>query len=459
MPPSLVAAEGTHDVLRRSILVTLAVALAALWSASAEAATAPSAPQLTTPTYVSPAIFQWTPGADLLNVSQTVYRAPGACTNPVVGAIPVRTYADNTTSQHFAMPGDGTWCFFVSAADLAGGTANGPALTVVIDTTPPTATIAVADQAPGAVVHGTVGVSGTSADTVSGVASSVLRVGPVGACATGTRLRTSWNTALYTDGSYDVCNVVTDRAGYVTTAVVKVTVANAVPIPAPVAPVAVAPPAGPAPLSSAPVIQAPNSPDADKIAPKSPTKLAVVKPRSKKHAKGPIPVTLRWVNPAVPDLARVIVILNRKHAPRSAADGSLVYSGLRASTAVRLLPGASGFVALYAYDRSGNVSAPARGTVSLASLIPLRPITGSRVTTAPRLTWPAAAGTAYYNVQVFLNGKRIVVGWPSEASYRLPARLLERGIYTWFVWPAIKHAGAAPTFGPLIGRATFVYSG
>ena len=350
-------------------------------------------------------------------------------------------------------------CFFISAADLAGGTANGPGLTVTIDTTPPTATVAVSDQAPGGVVHGTVVVSGTSADAVSGVASSVLRVGPVGACATGTTVRRRWNTTNYTDGSYDVCNVVTDRAGYTTTAVVTVTVANAVPIPAPVAPVAVAPPASPPPLTSAPVIAAPNAAVADKDAPKSPTKLAVVRPRSKQRAEGLIPVTLRWVNPAVSDLARVIVILNRKHAPRSAADGSLVYSGLRTSTAVKLRPGASGYVALYAYDRSGNVSRPARGTVSLASLIPLRPVTGSRVTAAPRLTWPAAAGTAYYNVQVFLNGKRIVVGWPSEASYRLPARLLAPGIYTWFVWPAIKHAGAAPTFGSLIGRATFVYQG
>jgi hypothetical protein len=446
-------------VVRRSILVTVAVALAAVWSASAQAATAPSAPQLATALYVSPALLVWTPGADALNISQTVYRAPGACTDPPAAALPVRTYPDNTTSQHFAMPGDGTWCFFISAADLAGGTANGPGLTLTIDTTPPTATVAVSDQAPGGVVHGTVRVSGTSADAVSGVASRVLRIGPVGGCATGTTVRRSWNTTNYTDGSYDICNVVTDRAGYTTTAVVTVTVANTVPLPEPVAPVAVAPPASPPPLTSAPVIAAPNAPVADKDAPKSPTKLAFVKPRSKKYARGLIPVTLRWVNPAASDLARVIVILNRKHAPRSAADGSLVYSGLRTSAAVKLLPGASGYVALYAYDRSGNVSRPARGTVSLASLIPLRPITGSRVAAAPRLTWPGAVGTAYYNVQVFLNGKRIVVGWPSGPSYRLPARLLEPGIYTWFVWPAIKHAGAAPTFGSLIGRATFVYDG
>ena len=181
-------------MVRRFILATLAVALAVVWSASAQAATAPSAPQLATAQYVSPALLVWTPGADVLNVSQTVYRAPGACTDPPAAAVPVRTYPDNTTSQHFAMPGDGTWCFFISAADLAGGTANGPGLTLTIDTTPPTATVAVSDQAPGGVVHGTVVVSGTSADAVSGVASSVLRVGPVGACATGTPVRRRWNT-------------------------------------------------------------------------------------------------------------------------------------------------------------------------------------------------------------------------------------------------------------------------
>jgi hypothetical protein len=443
-------------VVRRSILVAFAVVIAAGWATSAEAATAPSAPQLMTAPYVSPALLQWTPGADLLNVSQTVYRAPGACTNPPAAAIPVRTYPDNTTSQHVAMPGDGTFCFFISATDLAGGTANGPGLTVTIDTTPPTATVAVSDQAPGGIVHGVVRVTGTSADAVSGVAASVLRVGPVGACATGTTVRASWNTTGYTDGSYDVCNTVTDRAGYSTTAVVTVTVANAVPIPVPVAPVPVASTSA-APLASAPPATTPNAPLVDRDAPGAPTKLAVIQPRSN-HGTSPIPLTLRWVNPSASDLARVVVILNLKRAPRSAADGSTLYSGLRTSAAFKLRPGKSGYVALYAYDRSGNVSRPARRTVSLAALIPLRPVTGSRVTSAPRLTWKATEGTAYYNVQIFRNGRRIVVGWPSEAAYSLPSDLLEPGIYTWFVWPAFKHVGAAPTFGSLIGRATFIYA-
>jgi hypothetical protein len=457
MSPSPGGSEGTNDVVRRSILVTLVVAMAAGWTAAAQAATAPTGLHLTSAQYVSPAVLAWTPGADLLNVSQTVYRAPGACTNPLTVGEAVRTYAGNATAQHFALPGDGMFCFSVVASDLAGGTASSGGVTVTIDTTPPTATVAVSGQAPAGVVKGTVQVSGTSTDAVSGVATSVLRVGPVGACATGTVVTGPWNTTRYTDGSYNVCNTVTDRAGYSTTAVLTLAVLNAAPVPAPVPQDAGTPPPADNPGTLAPISVTPSAPAQDKDAPPAPSKLAVVGPRSKKGANALIPLTLRWVNPAATDLARVVVILNLKHAPRGIEDGSVVYNGLRTSTAFKLRAGKSGYVALFAYDSSGNVSAPARRTVSLASLIPLRPLTGSRVTTAPRMTWKPQEGIAYYNVQVYRNGKRILVGWPSQASFRLPAYLLEPGIYTWYVWPAFRHANAAATFGDLIGRATFVY--
>ena len=242
----------------------------------------------------------------------------------------------------------------------------------------------------------------------------------MGACATGTVVTGAWNTTRYTDGSYDVCNTVTDRAGYSTTAVLKVTVTNAVPAPAPGPAGRRRTPAADIPASPAPISATPGAPAQDKDAPKAPSKLAVVQPRSKKGPNALIPLTLRWVNPTAADLARVVVILNLKHAPRGIKDGSVVYDGLRTSTAFKLRAGKSGYVALYAYDRTGNVSAPARRTVSLASLIPLRPLTGSSVTTAPRMTWKAQEGIAYYNVQVYRNGRRILVGWPSKASFQLP---------------------------------------
>ena len=50
----------------------------------------------------------------------------------------------------------------------------------------------------------------------------------------------------------------------------------------------------------------------------------------------------------------------------------------------------------------------------------------------------------------------MLVRWPARPSLSLAAVKLPPGTYVWYVWPAIRHAGKAPTFGDLIGRATFV---
>ncbi len=196
----------------------------------------------------------------------------------------------------------------------------------------------------------------------------------------------------------------------------------------------------------------------DKTAPLSPTKLSLVKPKAKKTGAN-ITFTLRWVKPTAPDLERVVVVLNLKRAPTAPADGKTIYKGLGTSAKVHLHAGQTGYLALYAYDHSGNVSLkPARTVVRLASLIPLRPLNGSVVRKAsPTLTWKAKKGTAYYNVQVFVKGKRVLTGWPSKASYSIPAGKLVPGTYVWFVWPAVQGKGSSPTFGKLIGRATFTY--
>jgi hypothetical protein len=54
------------------------------------------------------------------------------------------------------------------------------------------------------------------------------------------------------------------------------------------------------------------------------------------------------------------------------------------------------------------------------------------------------------------NGKRVLVRWPSRPFLSLPATRLSPGTYVWYVWPAVRHKGATPTFGSLIGRVTFV---
>src|SRR3954454_23767653 len=168
---------------RRSLLSAMAVPLVLFATASAQAATAPvAAPVLTSAVFASPVGIQWAPSPDLFNVTQSVLRAPGPCTSPPSGGQYRMTFGDNTTSSYSDPAPDGTYCYYIQAADLVAA-AYSPGLTVVVDTLPPVATVAVSGQSAAGVVSGTVGVSGTAADAGAGVAASVLRVGPTGACA------------------------------------------------------------------------------------------------------------------------------------------------------------------------------------------------------------------------------------------------------------------------------------
>jgi hypothetical protein len=170
-------------------------------------------------------------------------------------------------------------------------------------------------------------------------------------------------------------------------------------------------------------------------------------------------VTVRWKNPAVPDLARVELVMNGKHPPHGLFDGRVVYRGLEQSFVLVLKAGQTAHLALYAIDQSGNISAASRTVISLAALIPMRPLTGSAVHTAPVLRWEPRKGAAYYNLQVFHQGKRVLVAWPQRPSYRFPTEKLEPGTYVWFVWPALARTHTSPRFDDLIGRATFTYVG
>jgi hypothetical protein len=428
---------------RGVIFVAIAAALAAVWPSSGFAATPPGAPALTSAPYVYPFTMQWAPSTDVLNLSQTVSHQIGICAGNTAAAAQDAVLAANETT-YTGTPSDGTYCYFVSAADLL-TTARGPGLTVVVDTTNPTSTVEVSGQL-GGIVSGIVSIKGTSSDAVSGVNSSVLRAGAVGSCPTGRVVGSSWDTTTFVNGRYDVCNVVTDNAGHVAIDTTTVTVANAF-----------APPG--TPTFAAAEASTPAAPiqgtGADKVAPRSPTKVSVVLPRSK-VLRAKVRVTLRWVKPVAPDLARVIVVLNLRRAPRGPADGQRVYNGLGTSVALNMQAGEVGYAALFAYDISGNASPAARRVIALPSLSPLRPLAGSVLKAPPLLAWKAKQGSKYYNVQLFRNGKRVLVAWPSVASYQLPRRKLGPGNYVWYVWPAVRISNGTPVFGDLIGRANFV---
>lgn len=190
----------------------------------------------------------------------------------------------------------------------------------------------------------------------------------------------------------------------------------------------------------------------------APTRLSVAVHRSKPGA-GRVVVTVRWENPVAQGLERVDLVVNAKRPPRDPSDGVVVYRGLGTAFVLTLRAGQTRYLALFARDSGGQISAAARRVISLASLVPLRPISGSYVGTAPVLTWKPSKGASYYNVQVFRNGKRVLVAWPSQPSYRIPTGALSPGTYVWFVWPAIGTTRADPRFGGLIGRAVFVFPG
>jgi hypothetical protein len=192
----------------------------------------------------------------------------------------------------------------------------------------------------------------------------------------------------------------------------------------------------------------------DSVPPPSPGKLGF---RFARRRAARVPVTMRWSNPAVADLDHVELLINRHRAPRSRLDGHVVYRGLAHAFVLNLRAGQTTHIALYAVDQSGNVSAAARTVISLTALVPMRPLSGGSVHAAPLLTWEPRKGAAYYNLQVFRRGKRILVAWPRRASYRFPATALLPGTYVWFVWPAVRRTGADPRFTDLIGRATFRY--
>ena len=74
------------------------------------------------------------------------------------------------------------------------------------------------------------------------------------------------------------------------------------------------------------------------------------------------------------------------------------------------------------------------------------------------LTWKASKGASYYNLQLYVNGKKALVAWPSNAHYKVPAgKVKTAGTYVWYVWPAVVKKDNSLQFGQLIGRATFNY--
>jgi hypothetical protein len=118
--------------------------------------------------------------------------------------------------------------------------------------------------------------------------------------------------------------------------------------------------------------------------------------------------------------------------------------------------------AVRTYDQAGNASKP-RIVLALPKVVSLGKIGYTpRAAALPILSWPAKRGAAYYHIQLFRNGKRILAAWPLTTQLALHARWrwagkryrLAPAQYTWFAWAGFGSRAAARY--KLIGHATFI---
>ena len=92
----------------------------------------------------------------------------------------------------------------------------------------------------------------------------------------------------------------------------------------------------------------------------------------------------------------------------------------------------------------------------------LAPGSGRRVGRPPLLRWTTVRDAAYYNVQLFRDGRKILSAWPRGAELRVPSTWrfagtrysLDAGRYRWYVWPGYGRRSER-RFGRLIGRRSF----
>jgi hypothetical protein len=109
---------------------------------------------------------------------------------------------------------------------------------------------------------------------------------------------------------------------------------------------------------------------------------------------------------------------------------------------------------LTAFDAAGN-AATLKGLATPSSPL-LAPRATSRVRGGTTLRWRAVPKASYYNVQVWLDGKKRLTLWLAVPSLRLTN--LPAGNYTWFVWPGVGPR-SQHRYGALLGKSTFVATG
>jgi hypothetical protein len=160
-------------------------------------------------------------------------------------------------------------------------------------------------------------------------------------------------------------------------------------------------------------------------------------------------VALSWTASA--DVAAVKIMRARgDRAPVTLYDGKRISS----FTDRKAQNGTHYIYAVVALDEAGNAATDkAAGKPSTPLLAPRQ---SALVRGGTTLRWQASSHATYYNVQLWLRGRKVLTSWPGGPSLRLSK--LRPGAYVWLVWPGLGPR-ARHQYGPLIGRSTFVVKG
>ena len=170
-------------------------------------------------------------------------------------------------------------------------------------------------------------------------------------------------------------------------------------------------------------------------------------------------VSLSWKPSA--DVASIVVTRSiGNSAPKT------VYSGRRTSEFAdqNLKDGVRYAYTVVASDAAGN--AVTEKTTVRPMLALIAPRRQAHVRGPVILRWRSVPRTAYYNVQLWFRGAKILSAWPSETRIRIPSAWtflsrdyrLTPGRYTWLVWPG-RGPKTAHAFGPLLGSSSFIVTG
>jgi len=146
------------------------------------------------------------------------------------------------------------------------------------------------------------------------------------------------------------------------------------------------------------------------------------------------------------------------------AKATIVYQGNGAAFFDRTVkPGIRYRYELTVADLAGNATSKVVTTATAGASTLLNPLAGSVVQKPPVLRWRAVKGAAFYNVQLYRNGVKVLSTWPKGTKLQLgrtwryggkQQRLLP-GNYRWYVWGA-RGTRARPSYGKTLGTSTFV---